>query len=746
MALISVMVVLLTSLSLVSAPNAFAVGTQDCAGGAIQIIAHQDDDLLFQSPDLLRDVDAGRCVRSVFVTAGDSGYGNDYWQSREEGAEAAWADMAGVDDDWSTSTISLGGKSVRLRTLNDSPNVSLVFMRLPDGFPLGTGSAARGYQSLYRLLTGAISSISAVDGSASYTASSLRSALLDVVQDKDSTWIRTQDYVSYYGADQDHYDHHSVAYLARDTMNAYENDVILSSYLGYGDFVNNGAWPQNIFGSDLDRKESAFDAYAGYDDEVDWDEYWSRGWIQRQYVINISRSTSAANAGSDQEVGVGTLVTLDGTGSTGVSGLSYSWRQTAGPTVTLSSSTSSRPTFTPTAAGDYTFDLTVTGGGATSTDDVTITVNSNPPVVSAGENQSVVTNALVTLDGSNSTTPTGALTYRWEQTSGPSVTLSSATVVKPTFTPTAAGTYVFKLTVSSPTGTATGTVTITATAPQNPVANAGPDQSVYTGDQVTLDASGSTNPNPGTTLTYAWTQISGAAVTLSNATIAKPTFIAPITEGTYVFQLTVASAGLSSTDTMTVTATKEVISFTDVDANNQFYTEIMWLADQGVTTGWKLSNGTREFRPVQPVARDAMAAFLYRLAGSPAYTPPTTSPFTDVGTDNVYYKEIAWLNSTQITTGYPDGTYRPLESVNRDAMAAFLYRYAGKVLGEDTSSFETPSTADFSDVATTNLFFREIAWLDSTQITTGYPDGTYRPLESVNRDAMAAFMYRMVHL
>ena len=746
MALISVMVVLLTSLSLVSAPNAFAVGTQDCAGGAIQIIAHQDDDLLFQSPDLLRDVDAGRCVRSVFVTAGDSGYGNDYWQSREEGAEAAWADMAGVDDDWSTSTISLGGKSVRLRTLNDSPNVSLVFMRLPDGFPLGTGSAARGYQSLYRLLTGAISSISAVDGSASYTASSLRSALLDVVQDKDSTWIRTQDYVSYYGADQDHYDHHSVAYLARDTMNAYENDVILSSYLGYGDFVNNGAWPQNIFGSDLDRKESAFDAYAGYDDEVDWDEYWSRGWIQRQYVINISRSTSAANAGSDQEVGVGTLVTLDGTGSTGVSGLSYSWRQTAGPTVTLSSSTSSRPTFTPTAAGDYTFDLTVTGGGATSTDDVTITVNSNPPVVSAGENQSVVTNALVTLDGSNSTTPTGALTYRWEQTSGPSVTLSSATVVKPTFTPTAAGTYVFKLTVSSPTGTATGTVTITATAPQNPVANAGPDQSVYTGDQVTLDASGSTNPNPGTTLTYAWTQISGAAVTLSNATIAKPTFIAPITEGTYVFQLTVASAGLSSTDTMTVTATKEVISFTDVDANNQFYTEIMWLADQGVTTGWKLSNGTREFRPVQPVARDAMAAFLYRLAGSPAYTPPTTSPFTDVGTDNVYYKEIAWLNSTQITTGYPDGTYRPLESVYRDAMAAFLYRYAGKVLGEDTSSFETPSTADFSDVATTNLFFREIAWLDSTQITTGYPDGTYRPLESVNRDAMAAFMYRMVHL
>ena len=39
----------------------------------MQIVAHPDDDLLFQSPDLLHDVVGGKCVRTVFVTAGERG-------------------------------------------------------------------------------------------------------------------------------------------------------------------------------------------------------------------------------------------------------------------------------------------------------------------------------------------------------------------------------------------------------------------------------------------------------------------------------------------------------------------------------------------------------------------------------------------------------------------------------------------------------------------------------------------------
>ena len=605
----SALVVFMTTLGMVAAPKAFAADLEDCAGGSVQIIAHQDDDLLFQSPDILRDVDQQRCVRTVYITAGDGGYEDDYWESREEGAEAAWADMAGVDNDWDASTISLAGKTAQLRTLSDSPNVSLIFMRLPDGFPLGTGSSRHGNQSLYRLLTGAISSISSIDGKASYTTSTLRSALLAAVEDKDFTWIRTQDFVTYYGGDQDHYDHHSAAFLGVDTMNGYDNDVILSGYLGYGDFVNNGRWPQNISGTDLDRKESAFDAYSNYDDEVDWDEYWNRGWIQRQYVIGIQGSTSAANAGADQEVDAGQVVTLDGTGSTGVSGLSYNWTQTGGPSISLSSATASKPTFTPTEEGDYTFELTVTGGGASSTDDVTISVSGSTTIdndgnlalesgvtatassAASGQPASAVRDGSALgypADASKEWSTSGGKAGSWVKLTWPSAVTSDRVVLydRPnTADQVLSGTLTFSdgstvavgaldnaggattVTFAQKTFTSVQfTVNSVSSTTQNVglaefqvfgstaaalAANAGPDQSVVANSLVTLDGSAST----GSSLSYQWTKTSGPNATLSSATVAKPTFT-PTATGTYVFQLTVKSGSQTATDSVSVTVTE----------------------------------------------------------------------------------------------------------------------------------------------------------------------------------------------
>jgi hypothetical protein len=172
--------------------------------------------------------------------------------------------------------------------------------------------------------------------------------------------------------------------------------------------------------------------------------------------------------------------------------------------------------------------------------------------------------------------------------------------------------------------------------------------------------------------------------------------------------------------------------FTDVTEENPFLTEINWLEANGISTGF----GDGTFRPAAPVNRDAMAAFLYRLAGSPAFTTPAVSPFTDVAPAGQFYNEITWLASEGITTGNPDGTFGALAPVNRDAMAAFLYRLAG------SPDFTAPAVSPFGDVATDHPFYNEITWLASTGITTGFPDGTFHPQAPVNRDAMAAFMSR----
>ena len=85
-----------------------------------------------------------------------------------------------------------------------------------------------------------------------------------------------------------------------------------------------------------------------------------------------------------------------------------------------------------------------------------------------------------------------------------------------------------------------------------PMARAGADRTVEPGATVTLNGAG-TDPD-GSTLSYAWSQISGTSVTLQNANTARATFIAPDAAGALVFRLTVTDdIGATDTDDVTVT-------------------------------------------------------------------------------------------------------------------------------------------------------------------------------------------------
>ena len=138
-----------------------------------------------------------------------------------------------------------------------------------------------------------------------------------------------------------------------------------------------------------------------------------------------------------------------------------------------------------------------------------------------------------------------------------------------------------------------------------------------------------------------------------------------------------ANAELSNSSTIT---------FSDVTEKTPHADDIAWLAATGISTGWEES-GKYEFRGAETVKRQDMAAFLYRLAGSPQYEPTASikSYFSDVDESTPHYREVLWLAEKGISEGWtmPDGSheFRGMDTVKRQDMAAFLNRLASLLLG-----------------------------------------------------------------
>ncbi len=273
-----------------------------------------------------------------------------------------------------------------------------------------------------------------------------------------------------------------------------------------------------------------------------------------------------ASAGADAYAALGLAYGLDGSASNDTDGdpLQFTW--TIEPTIsaTVSAATQANPV-----------NITATAHGFADGDKVYITGITGMTEINGRSFTIALVDAnnftLTGEDGTSHTAYSSGGTAETGKPTGSTAALTDSSVESPSFTPDLEGVYTFKLVVDDGFGgTATDYAYITAETP--PVADAGVDLQRDVSDLVTLDGTGSSDPEADP-ITYNWAFTSKPAsstATLTNPTTDSPSFTADV-QGYYVIELIVDDGKVSSADTVTVRAG----NIPDADAGN----------DQNVTTG-----------------------------------------------------------------------------------------------------------------------------------------------------------------
>ncbi len=100
--------------------------------------------------------------------------------------------------------------------------------------------------------------------------------------------------------------------------------------------------------------------------------------------------------------------------------------------------------------------------------------------------------------------------------------------------------------------------------------------------------------------------------------------------------------------------------------------------------------------------------------------------FTDIPASDPDYEAIKYLKEQNVIQGYSDGSFKPDNPINR----AELMKMAFVAFGYPTRTF---SSSSFSDVKTTDWFFKYVETAKQDGLIVGYGDGTFKPASNITR-------------
>ena len=295
------------------------------------------------------------------------------------------------------------------------------------------------------------------------------------------------------------------------------------------------------------------------------------------------------------------------------------------------------------------------------------------------------------------------------------------------------------------TPVANGTATITATAGGKSatctvyvttyIPPANPNYRITIGDT----ANGTVTANPtaakaGATVTLTATPDEGYAVGTLTVTdrFGDAVKVTEQADGTYTF---VMPNGQVTVDASFVQVEEPVPTepFTDVDENDWFYDEVVYVYANGLMDGV----GDNRFAPNTTTNRAMLATILYRLAGEPDVSGDL--PFTDVAAGQWYTDAVLWAAQNDIVNGVGENTFAPSNDLTREQLVTMLYRYA------EAEGYDVSAAADLSgypDAGQVQTYAQKaMSWAVAESIVEGM-DGNLNPAGNATRAQIATILMR----
>ena len=176
------------------------------------------------------------------------------------------------------------------------------------------------------------------------------------------------------------------------------------------------------------------------------------------------------------------------------------------------------------------------------------------------------------------------------------------------------------------------------------------------------------------------------------------------------------------------------ISYNDVKAGDWYANAVNYVTLTG------LMNGTGDgFSPNLAINRGMMVTVLYRMAGSPEVT--AENPFTDVPADTWYTDAVIWASENGITAGTSETTFSPTNSLTREQLATFFYRFADfenpdpiEITGDLTGFTDAGQVASYATDA--------MKWAIGEGLISGTTETTLSPKATATRAQVATILMR----